>query len=162
MTQQTVLAHQSFQGIPRLDSPVIDLETGYWVPSWYRFIISLWQKQGGSTTALQGVTVIQNNNGVLTAQNALSGQSNGIIGTSTMLGGAAQPQTLGASPFTFTAAKSGTLVVFAAEAEISRDGGVTYYAVTLTGGAIPVLNADKVRVTWLTAVPPKVTFFPNS
>src|SRR5258706_14685811 len=161
-TQAQVLAHQAYQGIPRLDSPVIDLGTGYWVPSWYRFIIILWQKEGGSFTTLQGATVLQNNGGVLSALNALSGQWNGTIGTSASPGGAAVPQTRGASPFVFTATRSGSLVVFAAEAELSRDNGVTYYAVTLTGGAIPVLNGDKVRVTWFTAVAPKVTFFPNS
>jgi hypothetical protein len=77
-------------------------------------------------------------------------------------GGSAQPQVVGASPFIFTALVNGFLVVFAAKVEVSRDGGGTYYQVTLNGGAIPLNQNDKVRVTWFEAQAPTVTFFPNA
>jgi hypothetical protein len=69
--------------------------------------------------------------------------------------------TAGSSPFLFTPSFQGTLVVFGAEVELSRDSGTTWYKVTLNGGAIPLLVKDEVRITWYGSSSPIVTFFPS-
>lgn len=69
------------------------------------------------------------------------------------------PVTLGASPYTYTAPRGGTLIVTGgtvAAIAFSRDG-VTFYSM-LTAGSFPVGAADRVRITYTVA--PTVTFVP--
>ncbi len=40
-------AHQEFQPFPQLGTPIVDPETGEADASWYRLLISFWQKLGG-------------------------------------------------------------------------------------------------------------------
>lgn len=66
-----------------------------------------------------------------------------------------------ASPFTYAPALSGTMIVSSGKVELSRDAGATYYIVSLTGGEVPVLFGDQIRVTWFSAIVPGVVFFPS-
>lgn len=75
-------------------------------------------------------------------------------------GGAATPQTLFGSPTIIFVQSLGTLTLSNGKAEISRDGGSTWFAFSLLGGAVPVMALDEVRVSWFGASAPLVTFFP--
>ena len=85
------------------------------------------------------------------------------MGKLALLGQAGQPavsQVLTVSPFVFKSTVSGTLVVESGQVELSRNSGANWFVCSLTGGAIPVLNADWVRVTWYNSAP-LVTLFPS-
>lgn len=63
-------------------------------------------------------------------------------------------QSLGASPFAFTAPQSGTLTVASGEVEVTRQG-ITQI-VSLVGGAITVKAADTITVLWTQGPAPLV------
>ncbi len=151
---------------PLIETPLVGDDRTITHP-WHRFFISLWQKTGGSTAGPTNTVYItqgDDDNAPLVVRKSIPPDFP-VLGTFTLQntgGGPAVPQVLGASPFIFEAPKDGTLVVFAAQVELSRDAGATYYKVTLQGGAIPVLLFDKVRVTWFGPNLPEVTYFPIS
>lgn len=162
---------QSYQTLPQLDSPVLDA-TGRLTQPWYRVITSILQRTGMIATSqalaaavpsLQnGVVLGQQAQGAgvpISAYSAATGRLIGVIPLGGVVGGTPQVQTVGASPFGFTAASDGTLVVFSSKVEVSRDGA-TYYTASLTGGSFRVLLGDRVRVTWV-SLPPLITFFPG-
>lgn len=64
------------------------------------------------------------------------------------------------SPFLFVPSIAGTLQINQGEVEVSRNGGVTYYTVSLTGGSIPLLFGDQVRISWFSTTIPTAEFFP--
>lgn len=158
-------SHQVAQPIPRLGTPLVNSDGTPSIP-WYRFLITLWQRAGSGNQNIdtQTAVVLQDNgDGTFEAYNAVTGADLGTLSPSSAGGGPAQPQTVGASPWTFTASVvGGFLVVYAAQVELSRDSGVTWYTVTLNGGAVPMAKNDRARLTWYTTQAPTATFFPDS
>lgn len=157
-------------GVPNLDSPMVNQDGSPSIP-WYAFFIALWGKAGGSTP-ITGTVVFSFANSILSAFTAVptligaliygNAQSDGTIRLrSRISGGAPIPQSPVASPFTFDANSQGVLVIQNGQVELSRDSG-TWYVTGLTGGVIPMLAGDSVRVTWYGADAPLVTFFPWS
>lgn len=129
---------------------------------WYFLFITLWNKTGGSIVPANAPVFLTVNGTLL----EVFEQGNPIpVGNVTLINAPGQPaeaiDTSAGSPIVFTATRTGTLVVFGAQTELSRDQGVTYFSVSLTGGAIPILNADMVRITWYGASAPPATFFPS-
>lgn len=100
---------------------------------------------GNSTTVLVGGTLD------ITGEN--------VIITTPVEGQPAVEQVLGASPFTFTAGFQGILLIESGQVQFSR-GLFGPMTVGLAGGAISVLVADIVTVTWFNSVP-KVVFLPG-
>lgn len=153
------------QGFPQMETPMTDAN-GRVTRPWYRFLISMWQKTGQGTSQGSTAAYLQLSPGPtgLPVQviNATTGTVIGTVAFGSSSGGPAQPQAIAGSPFIFTAGANGTLVIFGAEAELSRDHGVTYYPATLNGGALPMLLGDVIRVTWFNpASPPQITFLPS-
>lgn len=72
--------NQAYLAMPRLDTPFIDVG-GRVSPPWYLFLVSLWQKIGGSNTTLQGTVVLTNEGGNLMAQQSFTGDVVGEIVT---------------------------------------------------------------------------------
>lgn len=75
--------------------------------------------------------------------------------------GNVEPVTLTGSPYTYSAARRGSLLVSGGTVtaiEFSRDG-TAYYNVGVIAGAIPINAGDLVRITY--AVAPTVTFVPS-
>lgn len=150
-----------FQGFPKLDSPMVDAKGNAALP-WYFLFITLWNKTGGSLVPANAPVFLTVQGNLL----QVFEQSNPIpIGEVALInkpGAAAQPVDVSSgTPFVFTATQTGTMVVFGAQVELSRDSGVTFFQVTLTGGAIPILAADQLRITWFGTDAPPVTFFPS-
>jgi hypothetical protein len=75
-------------------------------------------------------------------------------------GGNPVQQVLGASPFVFECTQQGLLAIDSGKVELTRNAGLTWYVVSLVGGAIPVQNGDWCRVTWYESAP-TVVFLPN-
>jgi hypothetical protein len=97
--------------------------------------------------------------GTITPQNVRN-----VICSSQLLksaGGTAVAQALFGSPTIIFVQSLGTLTLANGKAELSRDSGVTWFQVSLVGGAIGVLAGDQVRVSWFGASAPAVTFFPS-
>jgi hypothetical protein len=151
--------------LPEFNSRLVTEDDTVSIP-WSRFFIALWQKTGGSIVTVAGTTLIQQVGNLFELFGVSGGTSLTYLATlltPKSFGAAVQVQTLAASPFTYTATVGGTLVVFSGQVELSRDSGANWYMVGLTGGAIPMLNGDRVRVTWFesgVANRPTVTFFP--
>lgn len=130
--------------------------------SWSRFLDALALAAGGGIVPVMESVVIRLVGGkFLGAYDSVTGELLGLIPLENQPGGAVQPVVIIASPQVYTAASDGTLVVFAGMVELSRDQGVTWYKVTLQGGAVPMKNEDRVRVTWYSADPPEITWFPD-
>ena len=174
MSTTAATAHQSYQTVPYLSTPLTNPDGTISIP-WYQFLVSLAQRTGMTTpgtAAVDGLQSSQNSvvlgqtsqaaGAPLAAYSALSGDYLGTLQLADEAGGPAEPQTLTTSPWTFTAAMGGTLEVFSGAVEISRDGGVTWYTIGLCGGAVPVLLDDQVMVTWYSTDIPVVVFLPTT
>lgn len=149
-------------GIPELSAPLVQIDRTV-AFAWYRFFIALWLRTGGSALPTEFQVFLQQNGPLFLDAFQLVGIRPTYLTTllhANSTGAIAVPQVVVTSPFVFPCNRVGTLVVFAAEAELSRDNGATYYKVTLNGGAIPMLVGDLVRVTWYHSPVPEVTFFP--
>lgn len=150
---------------PRLNTPLVELESGIISRPWHRLLIELWKKVGSAFLSVANAVYIgQDPSQVGVSVSAFSATTGNKIGDLLLTNAAPAPpvpQALGASPFVFAAPKAGTLVVFSGKVELSRDGA-TWYEIGLMGGAVPVLAGDQVRVTWFQADAPTVTFFPVS
>ena len=145
---------------PRLDTPFVDEARLLEIP-WYQLLVNIWQNAGGAQAQTgSAVYFLISQSGSIDVYSASSQE---YLGTLVLAGGAGQPALPidpGVSPFTYTALLQGTMVVFGAEVELSRDNGAHWYKVTLTGGAVPMMVGDQIRVTWTGADPPEVTWFP--
>lgn len=149
---------------PQIDTPFVEAGGTVTYP-WYRFLVNLWQRTGAGMALPPNAVILLDSNGTPPVQafDAITGELIGTVPLSGSAGGPAQPQTLAASPFVFTAGEAGTLTVFGGQIELSRDHGLTYYLVSLTGGPVPLLKGDKVQVTWFSTQPPSpVIFFPGT
>lgn len=157
-------SHQDFQGFPQLDTPAIDLATGAWTPPWYRVLISLWQKLGGSKSSLPASTFLQQAGTSVVAFNALDGSQigSGPLAFGKVNGLAMETLLVGASPATLVATSSGTLVISGGgQVEISRPPG-PFILASLVGGVLPVIGGDSVRLTYFSGPAPTAHFFPFS
>ena len=146
-------------GMPQIGTPMVD-ENGMLSGPWGRFFIELWKRTGGSGVSSQNgayfVVGADGNIGVYATNN------NTLLGTlvfAPVSPLAPQAQTLGASPFKFTAAQPGTLVVSSGAVSITRSG-VTASAGS-AGGALALAEDDSASVSW-TGGAPSVVFFPLS
>ena len=148
---------------PNLDIRFSD-EAGNITKRWHRLLVDLWKKTGSSQSSTILSAYIQQSNsssGLPLRVYSATGVFLGEIRASAVAGQPAQPQTLAASPFTYTASQDGILVAENGKIELSRNGGAVFYQVGLVGGGLPMLAADIVKITWFGAVSPKVTFFPT-
>lgn len=172
MTTLNATQSQTYQTLPLANTPFINPD-GTITFAWYRVFVSLLQRTGlispgdageaGVSSTQNGVTIGQSPQGAggpLAAYSAASGALLGIISLVNTAGGPAEPQTVVVSPFTFESVWDGTLIASSGKVEISRDAGVTWYSIGLTGGAVPVLIDDQVRVTWYSSFPPTVVLLP--
>lgn len=75
-------------------------------------------------------------------------------------GGTPAAGAVASSPFVYSPIIAGTLQVNQGEVEVSRDGGVNYFLVSLTGGSVPLLFGDSARITWFSTIVPTAEFFP--
>lgn len=151
-------------GIPNPFVPMVNAD-GTPQQVWFRFLNNLWNKLGkGFSTNGDAVFLASASGGGLpvTMYDAVTGQVLGQVETTPVNPGPAEPQVLVVSPFEYVAVKVGTLIVFSGEVEISRDSGLTWYKVGLSGGALPLLVTDLARVSWFGPVVPEVTFLPSS
>ena len=162
MTVDTT-AHQSYQGMPRLDARAVNPD-GTFSRAWYRLIIDQWKRNGGSFNSAPNACFVQQSpvgaGAPLSVYKSYNGELIGTIALVNIPGEPAVPLVPVASPFSYVAPKDGTLVVFSGLVELSRDSGVTWYKVSLAGGALPMLIKDQARVTWYGDEPPELTFFP--
>lgn len=156
---------------PKLDSPMVS-PGGALTLVWQRFMLSMWSKLGGnasqastavflSTSAAPSSGSTSSGSAAIAAYNSSTGALIGTIST-TGTGGPAQVISPTASGFTYTAPGEGSLLVLGARVDVSRDGGTTFYPVTLTGGAVPLLTGDVAKLTWFSAQAPTVTWLPNA
>jgi hypothetical protein len=157
-------------GFPQITSPFVDPETFHITRPWYQFLRGLWIKSGQAVGSI--ITGFLSPNlviPIITIQGkdfaAVSGvyQVNETVQVTTPVEGAAPVVVApgAVSPFTYKATFQGTLIVFGAQIEYSRNQGVTWYLASLTGGPLPVLANDWVRITWFGAAAPPVTFLPG-
>lgn len=159
--------HQSFQPFPQLGTPFVDSD-GHLDHAWYRLLISMWNKLGKTLSQAANAVFIQQTatdaGAPLSVFSSVDGSFIGEIFLQDQKGAPAVPVDVGLiSPFVFSAAASGgTLIVFGAQVEMSRDLGVTWYLATLQGGPIPLLLGDSARLTWFGPTAPPTVFFPIS
>lgn len=72
--------HQNLQPFPRLNSPLTDPETGRIEPPWYRFLIGLWQRIGGSSSSFPLSVFAQQEGGTVSLFNSQTGEFLGSLG----------------------------------------------------------------------------------
>lgn len=152
--------------VPLQDYPISQSDgdgNGRVTLSWSRFFTTLAGLVGGSLVPVSNPVVIRViNPEQLGAYDATTGELLGVIPLKNEPGGIPQPVAITGSPQIYKAISDGTLVVFSTALEVSRDGGGTWFQVTLTGGALPLLVGDWARATWYdVATPPKITWFPT-
>lgn len=154
----------NYQPFPKLDSPLVDPETGHIQLAWQRLLISLWQMSGsGHVAAPNGAVVSQTSQGAgapLTVISTSTGEILGTLALANQPGDPAVPLTVGTSPFTFLATGDGYLVASSGMVEVSRNSGTTWQQVGLCGGAVPLAKDDLVRVTWVVE-DPSVVLYPS-
>jgi hypothetical protein len=141
---------------PELASPFVD-ENRFLGLEWLRFLIALWQLAGGSQVPIfQAVFLRQLSPGEIGVYDVSVGGFVGLIRLKDFPGAPEVPQTLTTSPFLFTAPGDGFLTAFGCKIEITRTGG--YYPVSLTGGSVPLMRNDGVRLSWTSGTPTAVWF----
>lgn len=77
-------------------------------------------------------------------------------------GGVTASITVGSSPFTYTAAQTGQVIVkggTVSKIEFSRDGGTTFFDIGVTAGMFLLNAQDQLKVTYSGA--PTMTFVPK-
>lgn len=151
--------HQKYQPFPKLDSAIADPNGQISIP-WYRLLITLWNRAGGAVPAnlLSATAYVSLVGTLIDVFRNSDGAKLGTVQLDVSTGGVAVAQTVGASPWTFTAPKCGTLVVDSGQVELARGLG-SFWTVGLAGGAIPVMAADRVRITYYRTTP-TVAFLP--
>lgn len=150
----------STQPFPRLVSEFVNPDRTLSYP-WYRLLITLWQRTGGSVVSTTGSAFLNLVGSLLDAYRSSDGTRIGTVQMDNSAGGPAAVQVLGASPFIFTAPICGTLLVESGQIEFSRDSGANWYVFGLAGGATHLMAGDQVRVTWYN-VAPKVVWMPGA
>lgn len=155
--------HQSYTAFPRLDTPFVNAD-GTIAQAWQRLLIDMFRRQGGSSPAAPNAVYIQQApvgaGAPLAAYKASDNSLIGVLFLQNTGGGPAIPVVTASSPTVITAASDGTLVASSGLIEVSRDSGVTWYQVSLVGGALSMLKTDKARISWFSATPPVVVYLP--
>lgn len=146
------------QPFPQLSTPMVNPD-GRVSFAWQQLFINLWLRVGGGAgvPTTQIVVVTQNNTSSANATDA-NGVALGQIQYTGQAGQTTIVLTVGPSPFVYVAPSSGAVGVESGQVEFSRDGGVTFYVVGLSGGMIPMRTNDQVRVTYYND-PPAMEFF---
>lgn len=155
------------QGFPLWPGAKIADASGKPTEFFARFLLSLWFRQGKNFIANVNAAYIQQSptgaGAPLEVHKAADGSLIGVIPVVDIPG---QPAVavpiVGASPFSWTAPKDGTLLVESGKVELRRPGGAlgaVFWQTSLVGGAVPMLKTDEVRITWYNA-PPLLTFLP--
>lgn len=157
-------------GFPRLEARIVDPETGTLTRPWYEFLRQIFLRIGGASSSVVNGALSTMNNVFLISlgsitRSMLAGIQKGdgnVVQCTPLEGSAEQGVVLGVSPFVYTAGFQGTLVVFGAGLEVSRDSGTTWHQVSLTGCPLPMLAKDQARITWRDpGSPPSVVFLPS-
>lgn len=132
---------------------------------WYQFLRGMWLRIGGAVQDLVTGLLVGTNFVVMEISGFSFGVVTGTINsgntvtvTTPVVGEAAAAVAAGASPFTYTATFQGTMIVFGGQVEFSRDSGASWILASLTGGFVPMLVGDQIRVTWFGASAPTLTF----
>ena len=113
-------------------------------------VSNLTTTSNNKATTVSGLTTTTNNN---TAAIAVLNAAPGAVA----------PVTVGASPFTYKAAQKGALIISGGSlrrVEVTRDG-TTFYGTGNLRGMFPLSTNDSIRVTYLAALVPVLTFFPT-
>lgn len=147
-------------GFPQIATPFVDEQRNITQP-WYRLLLNLFLKSGGSLPPTSATYLQAIGGGNFAVIDATTGDNLGTVVTVAPSRGASQPQIVGASPYVFTAAGVGSLVVESGQVEVSNDAGATYLIAGLAGGVVPCLTGTRVRVTYYNSKP-SVTFLPTS
>lgn len=152
--------HQQFSGLPNFNTPVIDPLTGVFSHPWLYFFSLLWQRLGGTSLPLSGAYYVGSSGGVPSLFSVLTKKVIGPVSSGTVVPDAQTTIAIGASPVTLVAAGTGNIVVSGGgQVELSRPPGA-FVTVGVSGGIVPVVKGDQVRVTWFSTVAPTVSFFP--
>lgn len=145
-------------GFPQLDSHFVDESRNILYP-WYRLLVALWQLTGSGLIPIsQAVFLKQIHPQQIQVFDTSPGGVVGFIRLKNQPGATAVQQTLVTSPFNFVAPGDGTLAAFSCEMDLTR-GAITQ-KLTLTGGAVPLMSGDSVKLSW-TGVLPTATWFPS-
>ena len=149
------------QPFPNLDSPLVD-ENGDITQPWYRLLIAIWKKTGGSSSILNSVYLTTDifDPSLLNVYDTSTNELLGTVNLNSLAPAAQNIVVSTPSPFTYLAVRKGTLVVFSSKVELNRLNGA-WIPVTLQGGAIPMQRTDQARMTWFGVDPPTLTFLPD-
>lgn len=168
----TPVTHQTFQPMPKLDSPMVN-EDGTVALPWYYFFVRIWQAIGGGNLSFQNIGILQSAGGSAPIQ-VLSPGGNLVA---TFQSGAFNPQetylqiaspgqteqqlTPGANPFYYTASQSGTILVDgnSLTLRVTRSNGL-YYRAALNVGNIHLRKNDQVSVAWVGNAP-NIIWYPD-
>jgi hypothetical protein len=141
---------------PLLGTPMVDSAGRLTVP-WYRMLIDIFRKVGGSSVLTSSTVVIQETaEGDLQAIQVSTGAVIGNLTLAAIL--PVQILTPVSSPFKFQSSAQGTFVASSGAISLSRDG-TNFFPVSLTGGACPMQIGDTVELTWFSSEVPQATFF---
>lgn len=161
MVQDPTLS-KSFLAFPQLQEPFVNPD-GTLAAAWYRLLVGMYRRLGGSGLAQPNAAYIAQApvgaGAPLAVYSSFDNSLIGILFLQNTGGGPAIPLVLGASPFVYPAPADGTVFCFSGKLEVSRDGELTWHQVGLTGGAVPVLKGDVVRISWST-IAPEAVYFP--
>lgn len=127
-------------------------------------ISNLTTTSNNNATTVSGLTTTSNNNATTVSNLSMATNSNTTaIATLNAAPGAVAPVTVTASPFTYRAIQKGALVISGGSlrrVEVTRDG-TTFYLTGTLRGMFPLSTNDSIRVTYIAALVPVLTFFPT-
>ena len=158
----TIVSNVPFQGDMQDDNGILTQQ-------WRLFFQNLYTRIGGqiapSNSALGNTFAIIGST-ITALTTSTTANATAIVNLAAIvnaLPGAVAPVAVGASPFTFTTSKKGALVISGGGlklVEITRDG-TNFYSTGAVRGMFPLSTNDSIRVTYLAASVPVLTFFPT-
>lgn len=155
-------------GFPKIDSSFIDPNTLRIARPWYQLLRSLWLRTGGAVTSTVtavfgafNVLLVSTSDQTTAVVNGVQLATGAVQVTAPVSGTPSETVMVGLSPFVYSAVFQGTAIVSGSQVEISRNSGITWFLVTLQGGAIPLLVGDKLRLTWFGNSTPGLVFLPG-
>lgn len=157
----------SYQPFPQLNS-AIAVPDAHGVllcgPAWQRLFIRMWILSGAKIIAQPNAAVVGQtalgNGAPLGVFDSNTGVLIGTIFLTNQPGKPAIPQLPFPSGDVFIATQDGFWVVSSGQVEVSRNVGVTWQQVSLTGATLPLSNGDRMRVSY-DQVQPTVVEYPS-
>jgi hypothetical protein len=157
--------HQSYNAMPQINTPLVNPDLTINLP-WYRTLVNMFAflGKGFSQPPLAAYLQEDQDTGVIDVYESATGNFIGQLGF-TMKPGPVVQVPIPTNPFVYMATTAGTLAVqlpTGGTISLSRDSGVTFFAVGTATMPVPVRAGDRVEIAFTAGSLPLAYFFPNA